>query len=143
MTQKRITIRRSTDWKAVQKLDEELIGDVLSAAELADSEWWLARVDGKIVGYCGARRGASEANCIYFIRSGVLPEFRGLGLGLKMLRARISWAKRKGADAIVTETLHDNIPSMRNLVSVGFKPYMPDFPWVGTNNIVYWRMQLK
>jgi|SRR5210317_4798 len=143
MSERRITIRRSSDWKAVQSLDEELIGDVLSAAELADSEWWLARVDGNVVGYCGARRGLSEDDCVYFIRSGVLPDYRGLGLGLKMLRARISWAKRRGVNAIVTETLHNNIPSMRNLVSVGFKPFMPKNPWVGTNNIVYWRMQLK
>ena len=133
-----VVLRRTNDVISVGNLDLEIIGPVLSAADLTSSTWWLAKDEGDIVGYCGAKAASTEASAIYLIRAGVLPEARGQGLQTRMIKSRLAWAKKKGYTSAITDTACDNIHSMRNLIAAGFVPYAPDFPWV-SDGYIHWR----
>lgn len=104
-------------------------------------QWWVIREAGITMGYAGAAF-ISRLNYVYLSRAGVLPEFRGRGLHKRLLDARVKWAKKQGADAIITYTVADNARSANTLISRGFKWYVPEDAWAG-RGVVYWIKELK
>lgn len=100
--------------------------------------WWLA-FDGKdAVGFAGMSPSVQWMDTGYLTLSGVLAAHRGRGLQRKFIQKRIEKAKSLGWHTVVTETIHDNAPSMNNLIACGFRPYTPVKPW-NKNYAVYWR----
>lgn len=100
----------------------------LSSLENDSVGIWLAEIDSKIVGICGA-----VAYPLYFNPSALVvqelwwwltPASRGSGAGKQMFGEIESWAKEKEASALFMIALEDNrAKKMENLyVRAGFKP---------------------
>ena len=78
----------------------------------------------------------------YLSRSGVLEEHRGNGLQKVLIKKRVAYAKKLGWHTVLTDTIHNNAPSINSLISCGFKSYLPLFPWGSKDIAVYWRKRL-
>ncbi len=131
-------------------LDSDLLPDILQldretlpeAKPALNTDWWGAywgHFD-DLVAYAGGRALPSGA---YFLsRAGVLESHRGQRLQLKLIRARVRFARAQGFPRIVTYTVpHNaphNAPSMNSLIHAGFRTYDPDVYWAG-ESVVYWR----
>lgn len=50
----------------------------------------------------------------------VNPEYRGLGIGRKLLERGIQWAREQGHPGVMLETQDDNVPACRLYESCGF-----------------------
>ncbi len=95
----------------------------------------VARVDGKVAGCCALRPRSSNEhpNAAEMKRLYIRPEFRGTGLGRKLVDELLKRARSQGYGAILLDTL----PSMgeaqelyRKLGFVEIPPYYPN-PVVG------------
>ncbi len=68
---------------------------------------------------------SGEIRCshgIWTLREGwVVPSHRGRGLQRRLIRARLHYARRKGARRVVAWVLARNCYSLNNLVEVGFR----------------------
>lgn len=96
---------------------DEWIGD--------DREYWIARdAGGRAVGFSAATYQPAT-NCVSMDRTGVLPEANGFGLQKKMIRVRLTWARRLGAKCAITYVSQRNYRSMVNLLKCGFRFYEP------------------
>jgi GNAT superfamily N-acetyltransferase len=116
-------IRQSDDVDTVRELHR--IAFASSAAALKDDElegsaWWIAEDNDVPVAFAGA---TCKMDGVFLIRAGVIPGLRGSGLQKRLIRVRLRWAKRQGATRAYTYTAINNYPSMRALISTGFKPY--------------------
>jgi ribosomal protein S18 acetylase RimI-like enzyme len=121
--------------------------------EMADDDLWWVGVDGdKIVCYAGAQLWeAGRESALYLYRAGVAKSHRGQGLQLRMIRARVSEAKRRGLDEVWTYTSHVNVPSMNNLIRAGFTTWLPlrwdgeVSPWRPHDSYgwVFWRRKIS
>jgi ribosomal protein S18 acetylase RimI-like enzyme len=107
----------------IHELDRECFPyDAPPAADWAeDTLWWLASAGEEPAGYFGLWFSGDTA---HYARVGVLPDFRRGGLGLRMARMAVKEARRRGARRIQTYVVHDNIGSMRALISAGLRPYL-------------------
>lgn len=106
-----------------------------------NGHWWMGFSRGEPVAFAGLVPSHQWANTGYMTLSGVLPASRGHGLQRRLISKRIQKAKSLGWDTLVTETIHDNAPSMRSLIGCGFRPYTPRKPW-GHKTAVYWRRKI-
>jgi GNAT superfamily N-acetyltransferase len=115
--------------------------------EVVQGTWWLAKVGSDVVGCCGVRalrRYSHEPgweHTAFMTRAVVLPQAQGKGYQRRMIRVRVSWAKRNGYNRIVTYVAVGNVPSHRNLVREGFLPYNPQAHWAG-DGVVYLEKRL-
>lgn len=98
---------------------------------------WLGE---KLVGYTCFIESWQEKNCGYLSRSGILPKFRGTGLHKRLIRVRLSAARKVGCTVVVTDT-RQNPASVNNLIACGFQMYQPKKPW-GFVDSWYWRKTL-
>lgn len=100
--------------------------------ELKDNrnQWWVLRVRGEEVGFCGARRASLNPRVCFFSLAGIIPSWRGHRLQVELIRIRLKWARRNGFNRAITYTSTDNIPSARNLIRCGFTLFEPNFEWV-------------
>lgn len=82
--------------------------------------WWVLWSDrGEPLGYAGLYVRGDEA---HFSRCGIVPSARGFGLQRRLLRARVSWCRRRNLRVCRTYTCIDNWPSRKNLEHEGFVP---------------------
>ncbi|WP_088014996.1 ribosomal protein S18-alanine N-acetyltransferase [Gottfriedia acidiceleris] len=65
----------------------------------------VAEVDEKIIGYCGLWVVIDEG---HITNIAILPDYRGVGLGEKLLRAVMETAKNLGADTLTLEVRVSN-----------------------------------
>jgi GNAT superfamily N-acetyltransferase len=106
-----------------------------------DGEYWAVLDDrDKVIAFGGLKPSRNWSDTVFFHCSGVTASARGHGIQKKLIKVRLSWAKRKGYAWAITYTLVDNPASSASLISCGFKPYWPKNPWVG--NVCYWRRKL-
>lgn len=103
--------------------------------------WWMVFNGKEGVGFAGMVPSHQWANAGYMTLSGVLRAHRGHGLQRRLITKRIDKAKSFGWGVLVTETIHDNAPSMCSLIGCGFRPYIPKKPW-GHKSAVYWRKKI-
>lgn len=99
--------------------------DLFSPYEWAafESYWMIA--DGKIVGCSAFVRDADSDNeprpgCLHIMSTGVLPEFRRRGFGLKQKKWQIKFAKKEGFRVIVTNMRESNLPMRELNLKLGF-----------------------
>ncbi len=79
---------------------------------------FFAEVDGKLAGRI---RVLTWWNQFGYIEDIVInPEFRGLGLGRKLLERGIQWARETGHPGVMLETQDDNVPACTLYASCGF-----------------------
>jgi GNAT superfamily N-acetyltransferase len=113
-----------------------------TAPQIAPEEgyWWIAYHGSEPVAFAGLEASHSVADAGYLCRSGVLPEHRGHGLQVRLLRVREAKARRLGWTVLRSDTT-DNIPSANSLIRAGFKLFAPAYPWAFADTL-YWKKQL-
>lgn len=140
--QKRVTIRRCASpdnlkqdvRELLNELDRELFTDRTPCPK-DDSYWWFAFYKGDVIGFAGMHY-YPNLNSAFLARVGVLSGYRGLGLQKKFIKLRERQAAKDGYSRIVTYTSYDNIHSANNLISCGYKLYVPRFEY-GVKNALY------
>lgn len=100
-------------------------------------EWWVMLDEmSRIVAYCGSIY--SKGICI-FNRAWVKKEYRGQGIHLKMIKIRLKSASSFNKIAITYTTL-DNFPSANNLISCGFRLYLPEYSYGGSDKLYFQKL---
>lgn len=79
----------------------------------------FAALDEKIIGTVGLLK--NDGGDFELIKLAVLPEFRGLGVGLKLINEIIEKAKESGAKRIQLSTNHKLLPAISLYKKLGFK----------------------
>ena len=102
---------------------------------------WILWDSGRPAGFCMAYTLKYEPDSLFFLRAGLLPEYRGRGLHIRLISARIKWARRAGLKNIITYTLKSNPESYYNLQKCGFKLYEPECYYAG-EHALYWSLSL-
>jgi GNAT superfamily N-acetyltransferase len=109
--------------------------------DFEEGYWWMAYDAGREpVAFCGMRQSQQYSDVGYLSRAGVLPEHRGQGLQVRLLRVREQQAKRNGWCLVRTDTTL-NPPSANSLINAGYKTFTPTQPWAFPESI-YWRKEL-
>ena len=96
-------------------------------------EWWIMLDQGEIIAYCGSIY--SKGICI-FNRAWVKKSHRGQGIHLKMIKIRLKTASSFNHIAITYTTL-DNFSSANNLISCGFRLYLPEYSYGGSDKLYF------
>ena len=137
-----LTIRKTKRIHLIEVLDASCFGsEKILYTDLMNSVWFIAKIDGVVVGYAGIR--IVDGVTGYLSRAGVIEGFRGKGIQSKLIRARERWAKKQGLRSLITYTSQSAIASPNSLISSGFKLYKPARPWVdGTYQWLYWRKEI-
>lgn len=104
----------------------------------ATGYWWVA-LDGAVpAAFACLRPSRRWEDTGYMAVAGVLPAWRGKGLQRKLIRKRVAYARALGWHTVITDTMHDNVASMRSLIACGFRPYAPRVRWGDPDHAVYW-----
>lgn len=113
-----------------------------SRPDLAAGHWWLAyHLDDPMpVAFAGITPSTLGPAIGYLKRAGVLPAHAGHGLQRRLIRVRVSRARRNGWHRVVTDTT-DNPRSANNLAAEGFRMFTPAAPWAFPTTL-YWQKQL-
>lgn len=135
----RISAARPEDAALVRDMNDALFPDT-PIKHARESSAWVAWKGAEPAGFATARDVGDRT--VYLSRAGVLPAHRGNGLHLRMIRRRIRWARSIGAGAVVTDVLVENIRSAVHLERAGLRLYIPEEPWVGLGDVLYFRLLL-
>lgn len=100
------------------------------------SHWWIAKEDGKAVGFCGLK--CWNSSTAFLCRAGVLRNHRGTGLHRKLVKVREKAARDMGISLLVTYVSPYNLKSANNLIKCGYKLYQPQTLW-GCAGALYFR----
>ena len=117
---------------------EALPGD--TPLDVSVGAWWIAYSDGNPAGFCSIKRSSRWSNAGYLCRAGILRKFRGKGLQKKLIAVRVRYAKSQGWDWATSDT-YNNPASTNNLISCGFRMYIPSYKY-GAEGTIYWRKRL-
>lgn len=86
-----------------------------------DCHMWVADLNGKVVGMVGLiRTDRHEPRVASLQRMYVVPSWRGMGIGKKLLNELIAYAKRQGIEKIVLNTSSLQKPALRLCKKHGF-----------------------
>lgn len=104
--------------------------------------WWVAYTEhGTPAGFCGLHASKRWEQTGYLSRSGVLDRHQGKGLQKRMIRIRITKAKRLGWKWLITDT-SQNPASANSLIACGFRMYEPRRPYALPTSS-YWRRAVQ
>lgn len=152
MTTPMIRISQTDDLDLIDEMDRVCFPqDARLGEDLVESTWWVARLNGKPIGYAGMllqseeRKPGDGLYKAYLNRAGVLPEARGGGLQKRLIRARCAHAAKSGSLRAYTYVWAANIGSMNSLISCGFRPYFFERQQTvtgATASFIYFQKQL-
>lgn len=135
-----ISIRKVRKLNQVVLLDAQVFDYEQDSPVAIDGvHWWVAFDKDTPVAYAGIK--PVNEKVAFLCRAGVLPSHRGKGLQTKLIRTRLAWAKKHGFKQVITYTVVDNPVSSNNLIRCGFKLYVPEWKWVGSEAL-YWTRTL-
>jgi GNAT superfamily N-acetyltransferase len=100
--------------------------------------WWVAFDGRKPAGFACMRPSVRWGDTGYLSVSGVLKPWRGKRLQRRLIQARVAYARALAWHTVITDTMHDNVASMRSLMACGFRPYSPQVRWGDADHAVYW-----
>lgn len=84
---------------------------------------WLARSDGRIVGFwIMASNDSASPRVAYTVATGTVPEHRGSGLSGKIFEAMLSDHKLKGVESLELEVIDENMSARKTYNKLGFEP---------------------
>jgi ribosomal protein S18 acetylase RimI-like enzyme len=86
-------------WRHVHRTWEDWFGYFCNRGYDA-SQWWLVRVDGEPAGAMVGNEGFAEVGSSYVSMLGVLPQYRGRGLGRALLLTAFAEAERRGRTSV-------------------------------------------
>lgn len=101
--------------------------------------WWIDEENGRPVAFAALRPCLDQPNkgLGYLSRAGVLRSWRGQGRQKRLIRRRLSHAKRLGLREVVTYTTKTNLASANSLISCGFRLYVPGTRWGGAEALYF------
>src|ERR1700722_18616835 len=104
---------------------ESFPADLFDADEWAQYESYWMIVDGRIVGCSAFLHDVDyderpRQKCLWIVSTGILPEFRGQGLGSKQKEWRLEYARQRGFEVIVTNMRQTNTRIIRLNQTFGF-----------------------
>jgi RimJ/RimL family protein N-acetyltransferase len=132
------TIRRTDNEALVRKLHTRVFPSD-AFYESKSNVYWLLTCNGEPVGFCQAT--AWSGKVLFLSRSGILPEHRGKNLQIRLIRARVRYAKSNGFKKVVTYADANNPASANNLAKAGFLIYRPQASF-GTASSIYFLKEL-
>ena len=117
------TVARERRYLAqVEALPLERIEGFVRQSVADDAAQYVAVADGQIVGWCDVfNHWAHALQHVGTLGMGVLPAWRGQGLGERLLRATLAHALRKGITRVTLEARADNVRAIRLYERVGFR----------------------
>jgi ribosomal protein S18 acetylase RimI-like enzyme len=119
----------------------ELAG--VPGAYVAPGGLWVAKVDGQAAGCVALKKLPSEAGALELKRLWVGAEFRGLGLGRRLMQAAIDHAQSAGGEAIYLDTVPAAMPEANRLyAAMGFRQ-VERYNDNEVTDIVFFRLQLN
>ena len=137
MKPKFVSIHRTYDFFTVSK-----INDVIFPLDNLDyhqhGHYWLVKQGKENVGFCAMHflANTGEHDTVFLSRSGIYSKFRKHGIGKRLIRTRLKEAKKLGAKFAISYTI-DNVASSNNLISQGFKLYIPEYRY-GGDKALHW-----
>lgn len=137
------TARVDTSRSHVQAALAFLQTSTFPGDELANPEtghWWITW-DGDVpAAFASIQVVKTWDNTYYVERTGVLSKYRGQRIQRKLLRTLERYARKLGAERLITTTYH-NPASANNMIACRFKTYEPQNPW-GAPDTIYWIKEL-
>ena len=92
----------------------------VDAGEALPEGTTIAVADGEWVGLCEMWRSGDDTHTAYEELTGVLPAYRGQGLGTALVAAAAAWAKDRGYHRLLTSTSTSNEAMQRTARRLGF-----------------------
>lgn len=89
----------------------------LTSLQSPDTLYLVARVGGRIAGYCGFLQSFDEAD---ITNAAVAPDFRGRGVGTRMLRELMARGRERGVSRYTLEVRQSNEAAIRLYRKLGF-----------------------
>lgn len=89
----------------------------LTSLQSPDTLYLIARVGGRIAGYCGFLQSFDEAD---ITNVAVAPDFRGRGIGTRMLRELMARGRERGVSRYTLEVRQSNEAAIRLYRKLGF-----------------------
>jgi GNAT superfamily N-acetyltransferase len=109
----------------------------LEPRHLEQGHWWLVRTwERSIVGFAGMVPMIPFQHTGYLKRAYILPEHRGKGLQIKLMRLREAKARDLGWTTLVGEC-SQNPPSEANFIKAGFEVCDPEQKWGAAGSIYF------
>jgi len=140
-TVKKVDIRNSAIQNLLLFLQKKILPED-QPYEPTRGHWWIAYAEcGKPVAFAGLVRSIKWTDTGYLCRAGVLNGFTGHGIQTRLIRARLSQARRLGWNWCITDTTN-NPASSNSLINAGFKIYTPGNPW-SFKNAIYWKYKVQ
>ncbi|MEM3104102.1 MAG: ribosomal protein S18-alanine N-acetyltransferase [Candidatus Bathyarchaeia archaeon] len=101
-------------------------------AYLSPETFLVVSLNGSIVGYSASVLRGSEG---HIISIAIHPDYRGIGIGEKLLRENIKRLKDSGAKRVVLEVRIDNIQALKLYQKLGFKivKTLKNYYWDGAD----------
>jgi ribosomal protein S18 acetylase RimI-like enzyme len=93
--------------------------DPLPYAHEADHAAWLAYVDGEVAGQILVKENWNRYAIIWDLA--VSPPFRRMGIGRRLMREAVAWARERGLPGVMLETQHINVAACRLYAECGFR----------------------
>lgn len=88
-------------------------------ASTEGSVWFAAYVGGMLCGYGSITEGGRRDYSLY--NGFVIPEYRGNGIQVELIKARVHYAIEKGCRTVICEVYDGNIPSIKSLERAGLE----------------------
>jgi GNAT superfamily N-acetyltransferase len=90
-------------------------------------------------GFAIARADKYDSRVLYLSRCGVLRRARGKRLQRRLVRTRLSYARKHGFSLAVTDVCWFLPQSINNLIECGFRAYTPAYPWADGKSVYLWK----
>ena len=140
----KIKIERAKQPHYARWASERLTGTAIPSEDYWDDDNWITQVwhayaDDLVAGY-GVGAIHKNGSVYYLTSCGVETTFRGKGIQLRLIRARVRAARKLGAMVVETYTTWDNLPSQRNLIRAGFMPIFCERD--EKSNFIHWQIDL-
>lgn len=123
----RYSLRRTNDWKGVNKLSLRYLDAEIEKTE--HSQAWFLWNKGFVVGFCTIE--ILPYKIAYLTRAAIDFEHQNRGVHTRMIKIREKFARDVGCKKLITYVSRDNIKSIITLVRHDFKIYDPEYAWVG------------
>jgi hypothetical protein len=122
-------------WAAVVDLDYECFKGE-QPVHIDDALWYIAIEEGIPIGFAGLQVTDNRG---FLCKCGVAPEYRGGMVHKWLIAAREIRATTFNIKLMITHTHYQNLPSINNLISSGYKVYQPKKP---QPEFIYWKKLL-
>jgi RimJ/RimL family protein N-acetyltransferase len=130
---------KTDDFESIAFLDSlEFPGCELE--NFIDTHAWIYWLGDEVAGFCTLKDCGQGIG--FLSRCAVLPFHRGQGLQAKMIKKRFTAACELNMDVVITYTVHNNVPSNKNLQRCKFELYAPQYEWAGSDKL-YWQRKIK